>query len=166
MAAPAAARPADARPGPVKKRSDRPFLSPVGDGSALLAVLPVVPGGQPGTFVVQESYVYTLRGSSWAGPARLPAPGASSVAGLAGASRWWTTGGSSVLVTDDAGDHWETVGQSPNGWLFEHLAVVDPDHAWAVLFDQTTCAAGMPCLTSLARTADGGRHWALVRPPI
>ena len=136
----------------------------LGTGSAAMVVTPIVQGGNPGSYLLQNWYVYVWHGSSWADPLRVPGP-AFSVVGHTQGRRWWAGNGSTVLESDDAGNHWQAIGNAPNGRLFARFDPIDPDHAWALLLDPQACGIGLPCGFSLARTADGGRHWTPVSAP-
>jgi photosystem II stability/assembly factor-like uncharacterized protein len=138
--------------------------TPLGAGAEALVVAPVVQGPDPGTYVLEPAYVYTWPVLSSTTPARLPGS-AFSVVGRTEGRRWWVTSGSTLLQSDDAGDHWLVVGEGPTGRFFSRFEAVDRKYAWALLLDVGTCGFGVPCVASLARTADGGRHWTIVSTP-
>ncbi len=138
----------------------------IGTGSAAIGVTPIVQGGNPGSYgyLLQNWYVCTWQASSWADPVQVPGP-VFSVVGHTQGRRWWAANGSTVLESDEAGNHWRAVGNGPSGRLFARFDAPDPDHAWALLLDPEACGLGLPCGFLLARTADAGRHWTLVGTP-
>ena len=101
---------------------------------------------------------------SWTDPVQIPCP-AFSVVGHTQGRRWWAGKGSTVLQTDDAGNHWQAIGNGPSGRLFARFDALNADHSWALLLDPQACGCGFPCGFSLARTTDGGGHWTLVSAP-
>src|SRR5262249_31168511 len=128
--------------------------TPPGAGAEALVVAPAVQGPDPGTYVLEPADVYTWPVSSSTTPARLAGPGgACSVVGGTEGRRWWVTSGSTLLQSDDAGDHWLVVGEGPTGRLFSRFEAADRKYAWALLLDVRTCGLGVPCVASLARTA-------------
>jgi len=140
--------------------------TPSDTSSGVLVATPISQGPGQGTYLLQSGYVYTRQAASWAVPTPLPHSGfAFSVVGHTEGRRWWVSNGSTVLESDDSGDHWQPLGEGPNGRIFARFDVVDPGHAWALLLDARACGPGLPCPSSLARTADGGRHWTLVSTP-
>lgn len=140
--------------------------TPIGTWSDVLVAAPISQGPYQGTYVLQSAYVYARQAASWAVPTPLPrADFAFSVVASTEGRRWWASSGSTVLESDDSGDHWQALGEGPNRRLFARFDVVDPGHAWALLLDARACGPGLPCPFSLARTADGGRHWTLVSTP-
>ena len=144
--------------------SDDDAPTPLGTGSLAMVVAPIVEGPNPGSLLLQNWYAYTWLTRSWADPVQLPGP-AFSVVGHTQGRRWWAASGSTLLESDDAGNHWRAVGNGPAGRLFFRFDAVDPDHAWALLLDPQSCRFSSPCVFSLGRTADGGRHWTLVSAP-
>lgn len=138
--------------------------TPTSSGSVALVVALGVQGPNQGNFLLQDWYVYTWQASSWADPVRVPGPAFSVVRGTEG-RRWWATNSSTLMESDDAGNHWRVGGEGPRGRLFSRFDAIDPDHGWALLLDPQTCGYGLPCVISLARTTDGGRHWTLVSAP-
>jgi len=143
---------------------DQGVPTPIGSGSAAMVVAPMVQGPNQGGLLLQNWYVYIWQTSSWAVPVRIPSP-AFSVVGRTDGRLWWTARGSALLESDDRGDHWRAVGDGPRWRIFNRFDVIDLDHAWAQLLDEQTCLDGLPCVRSLARTADGGRHWTVVSVP-
>ncbi len=138
--------------------------APTSTGSVTLVVAPTVQGPNQGTFLLPDWYVYTWQASSWAGPVQVPGLTFSVVGGTDG-RRWWATNSSTLLESDDAGNHWRAVGEGPIGRVFKRFESIDSDHAWALLLDPQTCRSRLPCVNSLARSTDGGRHWTLVSAP-
>jgi len=128
--------------------------------SPWVAVLTLEAGPQTGQFLVPTRYLYALGPAAWTGSAPLQTAGAL----FADQARWLVANGGSVLETTDAGESWRTLGAIP-GWLVARLTMVDRDHGWAVVFRGALAPPGPIVPNGLARTADGGRTWALVRLP-
>jgi photosystem II stability/assembly factor-like uncharacterized protein len=137
-----------------------PVVASAGD-SVLLGVAPIVRTGNGWIIREQYLYVWAPAAASWSAPMRIPGAFPATIEVVDG-RRWWAAGGTDLLVSDDAGDHWRVMGQAPTGLLFVRFAVADVNRAWALLLDARTCQVGGPCRTSLGSSADGGRHWATV----
>jgi hypothetical protein len=80
-------------------------------------------------------------------------------------AHWLVATGSSLLETTDAGENWLTLGQVPTGWAVIRLMMADRNHGWALLLSSGPPDPRTPPRVGLARTVDGGRHWALVQTP-
>lgn len=119
----------------------------------------MLPGPVPGSIVQASTYVYSWRPPGWTGP--VPGPGTASIMAVDGA-RWLAVSGPLVLESSDGGADWRPLGQAPAGWDVRRLQMLDSDHGWALLF---TAAKGARAPSMLARSADGGRHWAAVAVP-
>jgi hypothetical protein len=134
--------------------------------SPWLAVLTLEAGQAPGQYLVPNRYLYALRSATWTGPALVQTSGALFV----DQDRWLVANGSPVLETTDRGENWHAMGVVPAGRLVESLTMVDHEYGWAVLFSTPSrfgpvASNGPVGANGLARTADGGRTWTLVRLP-
>jgi photosystem II stability/assembly factor-like uncharacterized protein len=135
------------------------------DGVALVEAR-IVPVSNGWTVQGGSLVTWQLAAAAWSAPTALPAnPFSLGSLGTVDGRRWWAAAGPSVQMTDDAGAHWRPVGQAPAGMQFVELSLVDAGHAWAILVDTRSCTPWLPCRFTLARTADGGRHWSVVRSP-
>jgi photosystem II stability/assembly factor-like uncharacterized protein len=134
----------------------------VGTGPSPSVVLSLLaPGSRPGQAAPTSQYVYSWQAPGWTRPVPVPA-GAVVVADR---SRWLVANGTSVQETSDGGDTWSALGAVPPGWRVGGFTMVDADHGWAVLRDVGPPGGMQPYASELARTTDGGRHWALVTVP-
>jgi photosystem II stability/assembly factor-like uncharacterized protein len=125
-----------------------------------LVVSEIIAGPRGGSISLTSQNVYTWQPPAWIGPVLIPGGGGVLVAGPA---RWLVANGNSLLETSDGGENWVPLGMPPPGWLMSSIAMLDRGTGWAVVLhpglSPTRPAFG------LARTTDGGLHWALISLP-
>ena len=125
-----------------------------------VVVSSLAPGPGQDVYRLAGRYVHTWRAQGWTVPVQVP----NGLVTIGGPDRWYVVTGSSLLGSTDQGENWTTLDAPPPGWQLFRLTMVDPDHGWATLSRPDRSAPRISA-TGLARTADGGRHWALVTPP-
>ncbi|TMC09717.1 MAG: hypothetical protein E6J41_09980 [Chloroflexi bacterium] len=134
--------------------------APGSGSSPMVAVATLEPGPRQNAFTLDGRYVYTWQAPAWAGPVQVP----NGPVTVADQAHWFVVMGTSVLESTDGGENWTALGAPVSGWVVNRLTMVDRDHGWATLFRLPPSGLSIST-TGLARTADGGRHWAAITPP-
>ncbi|HLJ67040.1 MAG TPA: hypothetical protein VKX16_06745 [Chloroflexota bacterium] len=103
-------------------------------------------------------------GNHWTASRRIPA-GANTVRPIWQAMTshiWWSVDGSRLWATHDAGMHWRPMPlRLPKGQQLFQIQFLSPSVGWAIA-GQTSSQSGYARSTTLLRTANGGRSWAVV----
>jgi photosystem II stability/assembly factor-like uncharacterized protein len=125
-------------------------------GLLLLAVAYEAGTAQPGAFL----YVSSDDGATWADAVGIPTEDGLEVPAFDSSGGWWIPFGQAVVVTADAGQSWLRTGLDlPGATTVKAIYPVDALRAWAFGGGES----GPPQF--LFRTVDGGRNWAVVKPP-
>lgn len=126
-------------------------------GRGVLAIV-IDPGGNLAAYVTFDA------GSTWRAISAPPNPMQFADIAFLDSRHWWAMRFGSLFKTPDAGVTWKETKVAPllENWRYEPVHVIDPTHAWSMMYSSGFGVAGG---LALSMTADGGASWHTVNLP-